>query len=91
MKEETKQKLNKVKQFVYDHEDLIATGLYFGGCFVLGRCIGNGVVKINTASYHRGFYAGVNGCYNQMIVDNADKPEVIKAMVDFAVKHPSCK
>lgn len=87
MKEETKQKLNKIKQFVYDHEDLIVTGLYFGGCFMFGRCIGNYINKINITDYHRGFDQGMNCCFNLMMNENADKPEVIKSLVDFNIHH----
>ena len=83
MKEETKQKLDEVKEFVYDHKSIIENGLWFAGCFVLGRCIGNGIESM----YHKGFDQGMNSCYNLMINENADKPEVIKALVDFNIKH----
>ena len=35
MKEETKQKLDEVKEFVYDHKSIIENGLWLAGCFVL--------------------------------------------------------
>ena len=87
MKEETKQKLNVAKKFVYKNKDLICSGLYLAGCFVLGRCIGNGIANHMNNVYQNGINQGMNCCYNLMINENADKPEVIKALVDFNIKH----
>ena len=87
MKEETKQKLNEVKEFVHDHKSTIEYGLFLAGCFVLGRCIGNGMAKCMNNAHQNGIDQGMNCCYNLMINENADKPEVIKALVDFNIKH----
>ena len=87
MKEETKQKLNKAKEFVYENKDLIYSGLYLTGCFILGRCISNGIANCMNNAYQNGFDQGMCSCYNLMINENADKPEVIKALVDFNIKH----
>ena len=55
MKEETKQKLNKAKEFVSEHESIITTGLWVAGCFILGRCIGNGIANCMNNAYQNGF------------------------------------
>ena len=87
MKEETKQKLNEAKEFVHENKDLIYSGLYLAGCFILGRCIGNGIANCMNNAYRNGIDQGMCSCYNLMINENADKPEVIKALVDFNIKH----
>ena len=87
MKEETKQKLDEVKEFVYDHKSIIENGLWFAGCFVLGRCIGNGIANGMESMYHKGFDQGMNSCFNLMINENTKNPEVLKALVDFNIKH----
>ena len=87
MKEETKQKLNKAKECVYENKDLICSGLYLAGCFILGRCIGNGIANCLNGAYKKGFDQGMNWCFNLMLNENADKSEVIKALVDFNIKH----
>ena len=74
MKEETKQKLDEVKEFVYKNKDLICSGLQLAGCFVLGRCIGNGIANCMNHAYQNGIDQGMNCCYNLMINENADKP-----------------
>ena len=70
MKEETKQKLDEVKEFVYEHKSIIENGLWFAGCFVLGRCIGNGIANGMESMYHKGFDQGMNSCFNLMINEN---------------------
>ena len=87
MKEETKQKLKDVKGFVHDHKSTIENGLLLAGCFVLGRCIGNGIANYINGAYKKGFDQGMNCCFNLMLNENADKSEVIKALVDFNIKH----
>lgn len=87
MKEETKQKLDEVKEFVYDHKTIIENGLFLTGCFVLGRCIGNGIGNGIESMYHKGFDQGMNCCFNLMMNENAENSEVIKALVDFNIKH----
>ena len=83
MKEETKQKLDEVKEFVYEHKSIIENGLWFAGCFVLGSCIGHGIESM----YNKGFDEGMNCCFNLMINENTKNPEVLKALVDFNIKH----
>ena len=87
MKEETKQKLNEVKEFVYDHKSAIKYGLLLTGYFMFGRCIGNGIANSMKYVYNNGLDQGMNSCFNLMLNENADKPEVIKALVDFNIKH----
>ena len=87
MKEETKQKLNEAKEFVREHKSIIENGLFLAGCFVLGRCIGNGIANSMKYAYNRGFDQGMNCCYNLMINENTKNPEVLKALVDFNIKH----
>ena len=87
MKEETKQKLNEAKEFVREHKSIIENGLFLAGCFVLGRCIGNGIANSMKYAYHRGFDQGMNCCFNLMINENTKNPEVLKALVDFNIKH----
>ena len=83
MKEETRQKLNEAKEFVREHKSIIENGLFLAGCFVLGRCIGNGMKYV----HNRGFDQGMNSCFNLMLNENAENSEVIKALVDFNIKH----
>ena len=87
MKEETKQKLNEAKEFVREHKSIIENGLFLAGCFVLGRCIGNGIANSIGYVYNSGFDQGMNSCFNLMINENAENSEVIKALVDFNIKH----
>ena len=87
MKEETKQKLNEAKEFVREHKSIIENGLFLAGCFVLGRCIGNGIANCMNNAYQNGIDHGMKCCYNLMGNGKADKPEVIKALVDFNIEH----
>lgn len=87
MKEETKQKLNEVKEFVHDNKNLIENGLWFAGCFVLGHCIGNGIANTINSVYRKGFDQGMNCCFNLMMNENVENSEVLKALVDFNIKH----
>lgn len=87
MKEETKQKLNEVKGFVHDNKNLIENGLWFAGCFVLGHCIGNGIANTINSVYRKGFDQGMNCCFNLMMNENVENSEVLKALVDFNIKH----
>lgn len=87
MKEETKQKLNEVKEFVHDNKNLIENGLWFAGCFVLGHCIENGIANTINSVYNKGFNQGMNCCFNLMMNENAENSEVLKALVDFNIKH----
>lgn len=87
MKEETKQKLNMAKEFVHDNKSIIENGLWFAGCFVLGHCIGRGIYNAMDNAYHKGFDQGMNCCFNLMLNENAENSEVIKALVDFNIKH----
>ena len=88
MKEEIKQKLNAAKEFVSEHESIIATGLWVAGCFTFGKLIANSFVAISNARAANAYQVGVDACWDQLIVDNQDNPEFIKMLSDFAVKHP---
>ena len=87
MKEETKQKLGTAKEFVKEHKSQIETGLWLIGCYVIGNRIGNGIANGMESMYHKGFDQGMNCCYNLMINENTKNPEVLKALVDFNIKH----
>ena len=87
MKEETKQKLNRVKEFVHDHKDQVVTVAWLAGCYLIGNRIGHGIVNGMESMYHKGFDQGMNCCYNLMINENVKNPEVLKALVDFNIKH----
>ena len=87
MKEETKQKLNEAKEFVREHKSIIENGLFLAGCFVLGRCIGNGIANTINSVYNKGFDQGMNCCFNLMMNENVENSEVLKALVDFNIKH----
>lgn len=87
MKEETKQKLNGVKEFVHDHKDQIETVAWLAGCYLIGNRIGHGIANGMESMYHKGFDQGMNCCFNLMINENVNNPEVLKALVDFNIKH----
>ena len=74
-----KKKLNVVKQFVHNNKGIIENGLFI---------IGDVFVKISNARAANAYQIGVNGCWDQLIVDNSDNPEFVKMLSDFAVKHP---
>lgn len=80
-------KLEGVKEFVRDHKSQIETGLWLFGCFVISNRIGNGIANGMESMYHKGFDQGMNCCYNLMINENTKNPEVLKALVDFNIKH----
>lgn len=87
MKEETKQKLNEANEFVHEHKSIIENGLLFAGCFVLARFIGNGIANSMKYVYDKGFDQGMNCCFNLMMNENVENSEVLKALVDFNIKH----
>lgn len=87
MKEETKQKLGTAKEFIKEHKSQIATGLWLVGGYLIGSRIGNGIASGMESMYHKGFDQGMNCCYNLMINENVKNPEVLKALVDFNIKH----
>lgn len=87
MKEETKQKLNGVKEFVHDHKDLIEVVAWLAGYYLIGNRIGHGIANGMESMYHKGFDQGMNCCYNLMINENVKNPEVLKALVEFNIKH----
>lgn len=83
MKEETKQKLGTAKEFVKEHKSQIEAGLWIAGSLIIGHGIANGMESM----YRKGFDQGMNCCYNLMINENVKNPEVLKALVDFNIKH----
>lgn len=87
MKEETKQKLGTAKEFVKEHKSMIEAGLWIAGSLIIGRSIGHGISDGMESMYHKGFDQGMNCCYNLMINENTKNPEVLKALVDFNIKH----
>ena len=87
MKEETKQKLNKAKEFVREHKSIIEAGLWIAGCYIIGNRIGHGIANSMKYMYNKGFDQGMNCCFNLMINENTKNPEVLKALVDFNIKH----
>ena len=87
MKEETKQKLGNVKEFMREHKSQIENVAFIAGCYLLGNRIGHGIANAMESMYHKGFDQGMNCCYNLMINENTDKPEVLKSLVDFNIKH----
>ena len=87
MKEETKQKLNGVKEFVHDHKDQVVAVAWLAGCYLIGNRIGHGIANGMESMYHKGFDQGMNCCFNLMINENVKNPEVLKALVEFNIKH----
>ena len=87
MKEKTKRKLNDAKEFVHDHKDQIVAVAWLAGCYLIGNRIGHGIANGMESMYHKGFDQGMNCCYNLMINENTKNPEVLKALVDFNIRH----
>ena len=92
MKEKTKQKLNNAKEYIVEHKDDIITYCATTAAAVLigracGAMIGKYIVMTNAAAYQRGWQNGVTDCHDRMLSDNVDKPEVVKALVDFQHKY----
>lgn len=92
MKEKIKEKFNEAKEYVINNKENIITGCFvtaicWGTAAICGRYIGEYIAKINTAVYHKGVQKGMSDFYVMMVTDNADKPEVIKSLVDFELKH----
>ena len=92
MKEETKQKLNGAKEYVIDHKgDIIAFCATAVVAVEAGRAcgtvIGRYINMTNAEAYRNGWQKGMSDFYNHMLTDNVDKPEVVKALVDFQAKN----
>ena len=92
MKEETKQKLNEVKEYVIEHKsDIIAfcatTVVAVSAGHVCGTIIGKYINMTNAESYRNGWQKGMSDFYDYMLSDNVDKPEVVKALVDFQARN----
>lgn len=92
MKEETKQKLNEAKEYAIEHKgDIIAFCGAAVGAFAVGRACGTVIGKYinmtNAEAYRNGWQKGMSDFYNHMLTDNIDKPEVVKALVDFQAKN----
>ena len=92
MKEETKQKLNKAKEYVVEHEgDIIAfcatTVIAVAAGRVCGTIIGKYISTTNTEAFRNGWQKGMTDFHDRMMVDNVNNPEVVKALVDFQAKN----
>ena len=92
MKEETKQKLNKAKEYVIEHEgDIIAfcanAVLAYATGRVCGTIIGKYINTTNTEAFRNGWQKGMTDFHDRMMVDNVNNPEVVKALVDFQAKN----
>lgn len=92
MKEETKQKLNEAKEYVVEHKgDIIAFCATTAVAVAVGRACGTVIGKYigmtNAEAFRNGWQKGMSDFYNHMLSDNVDKPEVVKALVDFQNNH----
>ena len=92
MKEETKQKLNKAKECVIEHEsDIIAfcvtAVVAVAAGHVCGTIIGKYVNMTNAEAFRNGWQKGMTDFHDRMMVDNVNNPEVVKALVDFQAKN----
>ena len=92
MKEKTKQKLNNAKEYIVEHKaDIITYCATTAAAVLIGRAcgamIGKYIGRANAAAYQRGWQTGVTDCHDRMLSDNVDKPEVVKALVDFQQKY----
>ena len=92
MKEETKQKLNKAKECVIEHEsDIIAfcvtAVVAVAAGHVCGTIIGKYVNMTNAEAFKNGWQKGITDFHDRMMVDNVNNPEVVKALVDFQAKN----
>ena len=92
MKEEIKQKLNAAKEYVIDNKDDIiafcataAVSIATGA--VCGKIIGQHISNTNAMSYRNGWQKGMTDFHDRMLSDNVDKPEVVKALVEFQNNH----
>ena len=92
MKEETKQKLNKAKEYVVEHEgDIIAfcttAVIAVAAGRVCGTIIGKYINTTNAEAFSNGFQRGMTYFHDSMLTDNVNNPEVVKALVDFRDKY----
>ena len=92
MKEETKQKLNKAKEYVVEHEsDIIAfcatTVIAVAAGRVCGTIIGKYINTTNAEAFSNGYQRGMTYFHDSMLTDNVNNPEVVKALVDFRDKY----
>ena len=92
MKEETKQKLNKAKEYVVEHEsDIISfcatTVIAVAAGRVCGTIIGKYINTTNTEAFSNGWQKGMTDFHDRMLRDNIENAEVVKALVDFQAKN----
>lgn len=92
MKEEIKQKLNKAKEYVVEHEgDIIAfcatTVIAVAAGRVCGTIIGKYINTTNAEAFSNGYQRGMTYFHDRMLTDNVNNPEVVKALVDFQDKY----
>lgn len=88
MKEETKQKLNEAKEYVVEYKgDIIAfcatAVVAIAAGHVCGTVIGKYINITNAEAFRNGWQKGMTDFHDRMLSDNVDKPEVVKALVDF--------
>ena len=92
MKEETKQKLNKAKECVIEHEsDIIAfcvtAVVAVAAGHVCGTIIGKYINTTNAEAFSNGYQRGMTYFHDRMLTDYINNPEVVKALVDFQAKY----
>lgn len=92
MKEEIKERFNKAKEYVVEHkEDIIglcaASVISVAAGAISGRCIGKYINMTNAEAYKNGWQKGMADFYSGMMTDNFDNADVVKALVDFNIKH----
>ena len=92
MKEEIKQKLNKAKEYVVEHEsDIISfcatTVIAVAAGRVCGTIIGKYINTTNAEAFSNGYQRGMTYFHDRMRTDNVNNPEVVKALVEFQAKN----
>lgn len=92
MKEETKLVLNKVKEIVVEHKQDIITfcavsAIAASTGAICGRYMGQCIGRANAVAYKNGWQKGMTDFYSNMMTDNFDNAEVVKALVDFNKTH----
>ena len=92
MKEEIKQKLNKAKEYVVEHESDITsfcatTVIAVAAGRVCGTIIGKYINTTNAEAFSNGYQRGMTYFHDRMLTDNVDNAEVVKALVVFQDKY----
>lgn len=92
MKYGTKMKLNNAKNYVIKHKGDIITYCATAAVAVVtghvcGTIIGKYIQTTNAAAFKNGWQKGMGDFHDYMLRDNMDKPEVVKALVEFQDNH----